>query len=573
MVTNKQIAEKFTEFAEILELQGGDRFRITAYERAAQEISSHGTSLEQIYKEKGKKGLQEIEGIGEGISERIEEFIKTGKVKELENLRKGSPEAEVEFMRIPGVGPKTAVKLYKKLKAKSVDDLKEKLAKQGSKYFKERSLNKILKGIGFLKTVGKRMLLDEALLIAGEVVDYLKKPQLAQNITPVGSLRRMKETVGDIDIVASSNQPAKFIEYFAKYDGFKQIIAKGQTKCSAIHRDGCQIDLEILPEDKFGSLLQHFTGSKEHNVHLRTYAQEHGMSVSEHGIKIKKGRKEELILCSSEQIVYKTLGMSYIEPELREDRGEIEAALRRELPKLVEHEDIKGDFHVHSVYSDGNDSINTMVKKAIELGYEYVAISDHTVGLGAARGLDKSRFAEREKEIDKVQKSFPKIKILNSCEVNIRPDGTLDLPDDFLKTFDIVVASAHSSFDQLKDQYTKRLIKVAENKNIDIIGHPTGRLINRREGFEADWEEVFKACRKNSVALEINCYPRRLDLPDNLVFEARKLGIKFSTSTDAHEAEAMEIIPYGLSVARRGWCEKKDVLNSYPLGELMKFLG
>jgi DNA polymerase (family 10) len=572
MVSNTDLARIFEEFSEILELQNSDRFRIIAYQRASQAIRSHGESLQVVYTRGGEKELQKITGIGESIAAKIAEYIKTGKVKELERLKGKAPKAEVEFLKIPGVGPKTATKLFKELKAEDVSDLKSKLRKQGSRYFKEKSLNKILKGIEISKRLGGRKLLSEVRPYVEELVLYLKKSGV-QDVVPVGSYRRWKDTVGDVDIVATAERPEEIISRFVKFPSFNQIVNKGGTKSAAIHKGGFQVDLEILPSDEFGSLLQHFTGSKEHNVALRTYAQAHGFSVSEHGIKISSGpSKGKTIKCANEKQVYSNLKMDYIEPEMREDRGEIDAALKHRLPELVQLKEIKGDLHTHSNWSDGQNTILQLAEEAKSLGYEFIAISDHTVSLGIARGLNEERFKERQKEIEHARKKFPEVTILNSCEINIKPDGTLDLDDEIMGTFDVVTASVHWSFDQSKESMTARIIKAIENPYVDIIGHPTGRLINQREGYDADWQKVFEACVKNKVALEINSFPERLDLTDSLVFEARKLGVKFAISTDAHSIGHFPNMVYGVSVARRGWCEREDVLNALGAAELGKWL-
>jgi len=572
MVSNTEVAKIFEEISEILELKNSDRFRIIAYQRAAQAIKSHGENLQTIYDRGGEKELQKINGVGESIAQKIAEYIKTGKVEELQKLRGEAPEAEIDFLKIPGVGPKTATKLFEQLRAKDVNDLKSKLKKEGSKYFKEKSLNKILKGIDISKRLGGRKLLSEVRPYVEELVEYLEKSD-ADNIIPVGSYRRWKDTVGDVDIIATSKDPSKVISHFVKFSSFTQIINQGEAKSSAIHKGGFQVDLEIMSPDEFGSLLQHFTGSKEHNVTLRTHAQANGFSVSEHGIKIIAGKnKGRIIKCAKEDEVYKTLKMDFIEPELREDRGEIDAALGHKLPNLIELKDIKGDMHIHSTWSDGQSTIEQLVKRAVELKYEYIAISDHTVSLGIARGLSGERFAKRQKEIDAARKKFPQIEILNSCEINIKPDGTLDLDDKTMQTFDIVTASVHWSFGQSKEDMTQRIIKAVENKFVDIIGHPTGRLINEREGYDADWQKIFKVCAKEKVALEINSFPERLDLTDSLVFEAKKYGVRFAISTDAHHLGHMNNMVYGVSVARRGWCEAKNILNSFSYNELKNWL-
>lgn len=570
MISNQELADVFSEFGEILELKGADRFKIIAYERAAQAIRSHGELIEEILSRGGKKELQEIPGVGEAISSKIEEYIKTGRVKELENLKKNFPPAELEFMKIPGIGPKTALKLYRDLKAKNISDLKEKLQKSGSEFFKEKTLENLIHGIELYGKRGSRLLLSMARPIAEDLEKYLISSKLTKKAIAVGSLRRWKETVGDIDIIASSSEPEAVIDYFSKYRDADEVIAKGKTKCSIIHRLGMQIDLEILPQESFGSLLQHFTGSREHNIALRTFAQEHKMSVSEHGIKTAKSGK--LIKCETEELVYKTLGMDYIPPELREDRGEIEAALRHILPNLVGEKEILGDLHVHSSWSDGRAKIEQLVERARELKYDYIAISDHTVGLGVAGGLSSERFESRRKEIATAQKKYPEVKILNSCEVNIKVDGSLDMPDVAMEKFDVVTASIHSGFNQSEEKITQRMLAAISNKYVDVIGHPSGRIINRREPYAVNWRKVFENCREENVALEINSSPDRLDLSDALIFEARKYGVKFVITTDSHDINQMDYILYGLKQAQRGWCEKKDILNTMNYKDLMSWL-
>jgi DNA polymerase (family 10) len=566
MTTNKDFAEIFEEFAQILDLKNDIRFKIVAYENAAQAINDSSRQVVDIYKEGGIKALEKIHGVGGGIASKIEEYIKTGKMKELVALKKDFPEVELEIMKIPGVGPKTARRIYQEFKIKKFSEVEPKLKKDGLKIFHPKSLENILDGIRIMKGFSGRMLLADAKVDVDMLIEYLKKDKSVKNITAVGSFRRDKETVGDIDIVASSSDSAATIEYFTKFPEFKKIVSCGPSKSSAILVSGLSVDIEILPVEEFGSLLQHFTGSKEHNVALRTFAQLRGMSVSEHGIKILKTGKIETF--ETEEGVYKQLGLKYIDPDLREDRGEIDAALHDKLPNLVELSDIKGDLHVHSNYSDGTATIEQMVQKAQDLGCEYIAIADHTVSLGIARGLDEKKFKERRKEIEKVQKKFPKIKVLDSCEVNIKPDGSVDLPDELMASFDIVTASVHWSLKQNREDMTQRLLTAIKNPNIDIIGHPTGRVINRREGYEADWDQIFRACAENNVALEINAYPNRLDLTDNLVYDARKYGVKFAISTDSHSVEQLNNMCFGLSVARRGWCEKKDILNTVEFSKI-----
>jgi DNA polymerase (family 10) len=568
-MTNKEIGQQFFQIAKILELKNpADRFRIVAYERAAQTIESYPDEMADVYKKSGLKGLNDIPGVGESIAEKIEELLKTGKLKYLTEIQKNVPVSEVEFMKIPGIGPKTAIKIAKELKAKNIEDL-EKILKNGKadNLFEAKTQANILRGIQIMSRLTGRMLITEALPIAEEFVAKIRKISGVKKADYVGSLRRMKETIGDIDIIAASSKPKELIEKFVKFPGVTQIITSGEAKSTVIHQAGTQIDLEILPEDEYGSLLQHFTGSKEHNVAMRTYAQTKNMSFSEHGFKFK-GKLHKL---RDEKEVYKFLGMDYIEPELREGTGEIEAALKHKLPNLIKLEDIKGDLHVHSNWSDGAMEISEIARAAEKLGYEYIVVSDHTVGLGIAHGLDEKDLQDRQKEIETVQKAHPKLKILSSVEVNITASGNLDIKDWMLEKLDVVTASVHTSFYQSKEVMTKRILKAIEHPHVDIIGHPSGRIIGRRGPYEADWPAIFKACKETGTALEISAFPDRLDLRDALCKEAKSYGVKFAINTDSHQREHLNLMRFGVAVARRGWLEKDNIINTQNLETLLKW--
>lgn len=568
-MTNKEIGKILYQIAKILELEDGkDRFRIVAYERAAQTIENYPDEMSEVYNKGGIKALNDVPGVGESIAEKIGELLKTGKLKYLEKIKKTVPVSEVEFLSIPGVGPKMAVKIAKELRACDIADLEKKIKTgKAQKIFKEKTAANILRGIEILERMTGRMILTTALPVAEEMVAELKKIPSVGKVDYVGSLRRMKETIGDIDIVVTSPQPQKVVESFTKLTAVEQVILKGETKSTIIHKEGVQIDLEIVPESEYGSLMQHFTGSKEHNVALRTYAQSVGRSLSEHGIKV--GKKQYKF--SSEKDFYEFLKMAYIEPELRENRGEIEAALKHQLPKLVELSDIRGDLHVHSNWSDGQMTIEEIATVAEKLGYEYICISDHTVGLGIAGGLDEKDLQIRQKEIEKTQKKHPKIKLLSSVEVNIKADGDLDIKDWMLEKLDIVAASIHTSFHQSKDVMTKRIIGAIEHPHVDVIGHPSGRIIGQREPYEVDWPEIFRSAAKAKTALEISSFPNRLDLRDVLCKEAKEYGVKFAINTDAHQPHHLDLMRFGVSVARRGWLEKDDIINCLKIDSLLKW--
>ena len=553
MKTNLEIAQVFEEFAEILQLKGELSFKIIAYRKAEEAIREYPYSLEDLFRIGGIEALQTIPGVGEGISRKIEELINSGKVKELDELRKAFPRSELDFLKIPGVGPSTAKMLFTTFGNISIPELSKELSKKSLDKLSPKMTTRIIQGIEVYKNLGDRMLIFEATQIADRIIKFLSQKCKAQKVVAVGSLRRFKETVGDIDIVATSENPEETINLFEDFSDFKEILGKGKTKLSGILSNGREVDLEILPAKKYGTLLLHFTGSKEHNVALRALAQKKGLSLSEHGIKNRLGK---LFTMADERGVYTKLGLDYIEPELREDRGEIEAAKDRKLPKLVQREDIVGDLHVHSTWSDGLSSIEANAKRAKSLGYKYIGICDHL-----ERFRDDKKILARSREIEKVSIK-EKIKILNACEASIKKDGSLDYSDEVLEKFDFVIASIHSVFDLNEQDMTKRLIKAIENPFVKIIGHPSARIINHRPSIKVNWEEIFKACVKNNVLLEINAQPSRLDLMDYLVQDAKKFGVKFVVNTDSHSVEEFDFIKYGLMVARRGWLQKSDIMNT-----------
>ena len=572
MSTNEEIAKILSEFSKILSLKGDDRFKIAAYEKAAQMISELGESLEEIYQNRGLSGLDEIEGVGSSIAEKIAEYIEKGKVKELEKLKKSVPKIEMNLLEVRGIGPKTAKLLSSKLKAVSLEQVEKKLARGEGSFLGEKNCLRIVNALKSYRGLGQRMLISQAKQKAEVLISYLEKTKLAKKTMAVGSLRRGKETIGDIDLIAVSHDPASLLDHFAKFPDFAKLINKGDTKSSALYKNGIQVDLEILDEDKYGSLLQHFTGSKEHNIALRVYAQSKGLSLSEHGIKSRRSGRQVLIKCPEEEDVYKKIGLEFIPPELRENCGEIEAAIKRKLPELVKISDLRGDLHVHSSHSDSSASIEEIVKEAVRFGYEYVAICDHTESLKVAKGLDYRGFAMRQKEIERLRKKYPKIRILSSCEANILADGSLDIDEKTAALFDLVTASIHTGLNQPPEKITQRLIKAISNKLTDIIGHPTGRILNARAPYEADWSQIFKLARQMNVALEINSLPERLDLSDSLILEAKKFSNYFAISSDSHSLHQMGNLDYGIMTARRGWCESKDIINSSPYRDLLKWL-
>jgi len=593
-MTNRNIAQIFFDIADIIELtKPDDKFRFIAYRNAAQKIAHWPESLTDIYADKGVAGLDEISGVGEAIAQKIAEIISTGRLKYYEELKKTVPGPELEFAQIPSVGPKNAVKLYQLTKAKSVKELASILRQKielGP--FKRKSINNILRGIDIMKKTDRRWLLDDVVPLANKVVNYLNQLPEVHQADYVGSLRRMKETIGDVDIIAASNDPKSTIEQYVKYIS-GTIMAKGDTKATIINEDNIQIDLEILPEAEYGSLLQHFTGSKEHNVAFRTYLQSVGLSFSEHGIKkLKSGRwpiptpdvsrqerkkldrakAGDIIQCHTEEMVYHYAGMAWLPPEMREDRGEITLALKHRLPKIVTIDDIKGDFHLHSQSSDGENTVDEYAAEAKKYNYDYLAITDHSPGLAVAHGQSPEQVVKQMNDIVRWNQSHRGVTVLHGIEVNINSDGSLDMDDDVLRRLNVVIASIHSGFNQDGETITKRYLKAIESGRVDIIGHPTGRRLGIREPFNADWDVIYKACAKFNVALEIDASPDRLDLPDYMVMEAKRHNVIFAISTDSHEMSQFGKMSYGVAVARRAWLEPKQILNTLTLASLKKWL-
>jgi DNA polymerase (family 10) len=589
-MTNKEIANILFEIGDVLELKRPtDRFRFLAYRQAGQKIATWREDLKSIYEREGTKGLEKVPGVGEGIAEKIEELLKTGKSRYLDKIKKGLPMGELEFSKIPSVGPINARKLHKLTKAGSINELYRILKtkkKLGS--FGEKTLSNVARGIEILKSSKGRHLISEVLPLAQKTVTMLRGRAEVQCADYVGSLRRMKETIGDIDIIAASREPVKTITAFVESVGGK-VLARGEAKATLVNVDHIQIDLEILPREEYGSLLQHFTGSKEHNIAFRSYLQSKNLSFSEHGIKkLKNGqwpvsvgakhtildkiKMGEIVKCPQETDVYRLAGMEWVPPELREDRGEIAAALKHSISKLVTVKNIRGDLQMHSTRSDGTATLAELYRKAKELHYDYIAITDHSQGLGIAGGQDARRLKQQLGEIRTWNQKHASPEILASIEVDIRADGQLDMNHELLKELDIIVGSVHSSFRQSQEVVTNRLLKAIGTGLVDILGHPTGRLLGRREGIDADWPKIFQACVKYHVALEINSFPDRLDLPDNLIIEAKRLGAKFAVNTDAHSLEHLDFMFYGVATARRGWLEPKDIINTWPIGKLKSWL-
>ena len=565
---NKEVAEIFREIAEILEIQDENPFRIRAYLKAAQNVESLSRDIAEVAE---KDELEKIPGIGKDLAEKIKEIVKTGKLKFYEKLKHMVPEGLTILMSVPGLGPKTAKLLYDKLKIKNLKSLKKAASAHkisGLPGINQKTEENILRGIALIKKSQERMPLAEALAVAGEFTETLKKLKQVKQIEPAGSLRRRKETVRDIDILVTSSQPNRVMDVFTQLKQVKEVLAKGPTKSSVLTKQGIQVDLRVVKPKSFGAALLYFTGSKQHNIKLRTLAVKKGLKINEYGV----FRKNRWLAGKTEQEIFRRFKLPFISPELREDQGEIEAGLKGKLPKLVNLNQIKGDLHVHSNWSDGSAKIEHIAQAAKNRGYQYIAICDHSQSIKIAGGLSIERLKRQIGLIHKLNKKFKNIRILAGSEVDIKSDGSLDYPDKILKELDIVVAAIHTGFKQSQQQLTSRIIAAMENKYVNIIAHPSGRLLGQREPYQLDIEKVLKAAKATRTFIEINAFPDRLDLTDINCRRAKELGVKAAVSTDAHMLEQLDYVYLGVTVARRGWLEEKDVINTLSLKQLMDLL-
>jgi DNA polymerase (family X) len=566
---NREIAAIFNEIADYLEIKNDNPFRIRAYRRASQNLEGLSRNVADMTED----DLTKIPGIGKDLAAKIIEYLKTGRITAHEELKKEIPSIVLEIEAIPGVGPMTAMLIYEKLHIESIDEL-ERLANEhklaGLPGIKEKTEENILKGIGMLRRGSERKPLGRVLPLAQELVEQLKQKAPLKRIDIAGSIRRYKDTVKDIDILVQSEDPEAVMKAFVALPNVKDVLMHGPTRSSIIIKEGLQVDLRVVGKESYGAALAYFTGSKEHNVRLREMAVKKGLSINEYGIfRVKDNKK---LGGEHEEDAYKILGLQFVPPELREDLGEIEVALENRLPQLVSLEDICGDLHVHSNWSDGVNSIEQLSIAAKERGYSYLCITDHSQGLGIAHGLTVERLMEQRKEIDAVNKKTKNFRVLHGTEVDIKSDGSPDLPDEALKELDIVVASVHSGFKQTREQITSRIVKAMQNPNIAIIAHPTGRLLGEREAYEVDMNAVLEAAAETGTALEINAFPLRLDLTDKYAKMAKELGVSIAISTDAHDILQFNYMTYGVSIARRGWLEKKDVINTLDVKQLLKRL-
>ena len=557
--------------ANLLDLKGEIFFKTRAYRIAAQTIEALDEDIEKLVNQ-GR--LESIPGVGEALAKKITELVQTGKIEYLERLKKEVPTGLIDLLGIPGLGPKKVAALYKNLGITNTQELQE-AANKGElrtlEGFGEITERNILRGIQLREKTSGRVLLNVAYEDGTRYIAYLKRCKQIEKINIAGSLRRMKETIGDLDILISSKNPEIVMEYFVHYPEVAQVLAKGTTKSSVLLNDNLQVDLRVVEEKSYGAALQYFTGSKDHNVTLRGLAIRKGYKLNEYGLFDKN--TEKYISGKTEEEIYKKVGFPYIEPELRENRGEFEAAKKKKLPNLVGYDEINGDFHVHSSWSDGSDPIETIASVAQQRRYSFIGITDHSQSLKIANGLTEDRIQKKLQEIKTLNKKFPDLRILCGTECDIKTDGTLDYSNKILKQFDFVYIGIHTAFKMDKETMTKRIIKGMDNEQTDFVAHPTGRLIGKREPYEVDLEQLIDTAKETDTRLEINSFPDRLDLDDTHIKLAKEHGVQFVLGTDSHSINHLDFMRFGIATARRGWLEKKDILNTYSLKDIEKILG
>ncbi|MCL5257460.1 MAG: DNA polymerase/3'-5' exonuclease PolX [Chloroflexi bacterium] len=569
-MSNAEISEILNRIAELLEIKGESRYRIYAYQRAAEAIASEPVDARTLM-EQGR--LENVPGIGKSIAAKITELLKTGHLKYYEDLQAGLPSAIVHLMEVPGIGPKTAMRLYNELGITSVAEL-EAAARAGRisglPGYGPKTEENILRDVHNLRLHEERRLLGEVLPVVADMIAALRSVPGIRNIVPAGSIRRMEETVGDIDLVATAGDPAKAVQAFVKLPQVREVLGQGPTKATVVLRNGIQADIRVVPDEAFGSLLQHFTGNKAHNIILREYAKSKGYSISEYGITdLRTGTIKPY---ADENEVYESLGLQPMPPEIRLGTNEIERAARHDIPRLVTLADIKGDLHVHSDWSDGVASIEDLARGAKAMGYEYIAICDHSASLAIANGLSAERLRKQIDTVRRLNEADPSFRILTGIEANIRGDGTVEVPEELLGEIDVVVASIHSGLSQSSEKITTRLTKAIHQPFVAVIGHPTGRILGHREPSMVDLGAIFAQAAGQRTAMEINGIPDRLDLRDVQARQAMEAGAILSTNSDAHSVDQLSQMLYAVAVARRGWLEARHILNTKPLGELLEWL-
>lgn len=565
---NDAVEAMLLEYADLLSVLSGDPYKPRAYEKAARAVGGHPVDLAG----KDLPEILQVPSVGKSIGEKVHEFLTTGTVAELEALRAKIPAGVREVMAIPGVGPKKAVVLYRELGVDSVDLLVDAIHEDRVAHlprFGAKTQENIARGIAQLRSAGGRVRIDLALDVAETFIDGLRPLRQVRRITYAGSLRRMRETIGDVDLLAASSESTPVMDAFVSHPTVSRVLAHGETKSSIVTEHGLQVDLRVIPAEAWGAAMIYFTGSKAHNIRIRELAVRRGLKLSEYGL--FDAASGELLAARTEEEVYGRLGMDYIEPTLREDRGEVEAAIEGVLPDLVTVRHLRGDLHMHTNLTDGLATLEAMVARSSELGYAYVAITDHAPNLYMQRMTDDKILAQRER-VAKLQARYPAMTLLHGTELNIDPGGGVDWEAPFLRGFDITTASVHSHFTQSRNEMTRRVLRAIDNPYVDIIGHLTTRQIGRRPPVDIDLEAVFEAAARTGTALEINSHPDRLDLCDDHVLWARRHGVRFAVNTDAHAVPHLDHRRFGVGVAQRGWLAKDDVINAWPLAKLRRFL-
>ncbi|GHE01961.1 DNA polymerase/3'-5' exonuclease PolX [Streptomyces alanosinicus] len=565
---NDEVQALLQEYADLVAITGGDAFKARAYEKAARAIGGYPADIATL----DAAGLREIPNVGRSIADKVTEYLRTGKMTVVEERRAKIPAGVRELIAIPGLGPKKALRLYEDLRIASVSQLAAAIeadALADLKGFGEKTQENIRHGIELLRRAGGRVPLSVALDTAEEIVAELSRVTGCRRCAYAGSLRRMRETVGDLDVLVAAQRSDAFMAALSELPATAEVIARGTKKTSVRTAKGLQVDLRVVPPQSWGAAMQYFTGAKAHNIRTRTIAVHQGLKLSEYGLfDTESGRS---LASRTEEEVYARLGLPWIAPTLREDRGEIEAALHGELPEVVTDKDIRGDLHTHTDLTDGLAPLEEMVEAAAQRGYRYYAVTDHAPGLSMQRMTDEKILAQRERlrELDGTRR---RMRLLHGTELNIGPDGEVDWPAEFLAGFDLCVASLHSHFDLGRAAMTRRLVRACENPYVSILGHPTTRLIGRRQGVDADWDAVFAACARTGTALEVNAQPDRLDLGDEDILRAREHGVRFAVNTDAHAVPHLAYLRYGVGIAQRGWLTPDDVINTWPLTRLRRFL-
>ncbi len=575
-MNNQQVATIFLRIADMLEVKDENVFKIRAYRTAAQNVMNLPRALHDVYTE-GPDNIGDIPGIGKDLKEKIIEMMATGGLKYYDDLMKEFKPGFLDLLDIAGLGPKKLKKLRAELGVESMNDL-EKVCKNGKlaalEGMGEKTQDKLLDGISHFREREGRMLLTVADAWADEIIDHLKASKLFKKIEKAGSLRRGRETVGDIDILTAAKDVEKAMDLFVNYSNVENIIARGKTKSSISIKEGPQVDLRVVDDKCFGAAHVYFTGSQQHNIKLRQIAKKKNWKVSEYGVfSISKAGRETMIAGKTEEDLYKKLGMEWIPPELRENRGEIEAALENRIPEdLIDMKSIKGDLHLHTDETDGKSSLEEIIEKAKSKGHKYIAITNHSQLVRIANGMDEKRLMKHIEAVRKAASKEKNIKIIVGAEVDMLGDGTLDYPDTVLKELDVVIAAIHSQFTLDLEKQTGRVLRALDNKYVNFLAHPSGRLITTRKPLQLDFDRIFKKAAENNVFLEINTHGERIDLNDNNCIRAKELGARFVINTDAHEAAQMDKMKYGVMTARRAWLEKKDVLNTYSFAKMMKEL-